>query len=133
MNQQEITSMADIMVKARQSNEDVGELIAGALHAAAEQLGTVDVLVSGRPGSWEADILLRMASAGGSGNEERTRTLSALFAQMGKAGEDGGDVLSQAMSQAVDDLGGLDEFAGMSRRYHDLTNMGRQYSRYWDA
>lgn len=52
MDQQErITAIAAIMVKARQANEDVGELLAASLHTQ-----TAEELVSGRPGSWEAAI-----------------------------------------------------------------------------
>ena len=58
--------------------------------------------------------------------------LAPLFVEMGKAGEDGGDVLSQAMGPAVDELGGLAEFAGESEWFHDLVNIGRQYSQHWD-
>jgi hypothetical protein len=130
MNQQAMTAL---MVKARQEDEDVGALIAAALHDAAEKLGGADALVKGRPGSWEAEITLRMANAGGrTDNSKRVQALSALFVEMGQAGKDGGDVLSQAMSEAVDALGGLKSFAGESGWYNDLTNMGRQYSRYWD-
>lgn len=133
MNQQErITSMANIMVQARRDNEDVGALIAAALHMAADRPEGADILVRGRPGSWEADIVLHMARTGGSGNVERIKELSSLFVAMGEAGEDGGDVLSQAMGKAVDELGGLDKFAISSRWHHDLIGMGRQYSNHWD-
>jgi hypothetical protein len=130
MEQQErITAMAAIMVKARQAHEDVGELIAASLHTAAYvYLGNVNRLVSGRPGSWEADIIVRMAREGGYANEEWKNELALLFVAMGEAGVDGGDELSQAMSAAVDTLGGLDAFAGMSQWYHDLINIGCQYS-----
>jgi hypothetical protein len=131
--EERIAAMATIMVESRRAHEDVGELIAAALHAAAEKLGGADALVSGRPGSWEADIMLRMANEGGSGNQTRTRRLAALFVQMGKAGEDGGDVLSQAMGQAVNTLGGLAEFGADSCWRADLMNIGRQYSNYWDS
>lgn len=134
MNQQErITAMAEIMIKARQANEDMGELIAEALHKAAEKLGGADKLVVGRPGSWEADIVVRMADAGGYGNygtKERVEPLTELFVEMGKAKEDGGDVLSQAMGEAVNTIGGVIEFAGHSQWYLDLINIGCQYSRY---
>jgi len=126
MDQQErIKAMAAIMVQARQANEDVGELIAASLHAQ-----TAEEMVSGRPGSWEAAIVLRMAQSGGYGNRKRIEALSILFADMGKAGVDGGDELSQAMGKAVDELGGLDAFAGSSQWYHDLINIGCQYSRH---
>ncbi len=129
MDQQErITAMASIMVAARKNNEDVGELIAASLQSAARKLGNSGMLVSGRPGSWEADIVLRMARTGGYGNHERRIELTSLFIAMGDAGVDGGDELSRAMSEAVDTLGGLDAFAGMSQWYHDLINIGCQYS-----
>jgi hypothetical protein len=131
MNEQDIEQMAEIMVKARRNGEDVGELLAAALQDAAKKLGGADRLVAGRPGSWEADITLRMAtSTWFDVNLERAASLSAFFVEMGKAGEDGGDVLSQAMGQAVDELGGLKEFAGMSRWYWDLVNIGCQYSQH---
>ena len=134
MNQQErIAAMANIMVQARRANEDIGELVAAALHDAGEKLGGIDRLVTGRPGSWEANITLNMAHAGGSGNARRVKALASLFVQMGQATEDGGDILSQAMGQAVDQLGGLAQFAGDNRWFHDLVNIGRQYSQHWDS
>lgn len=134
MNQaKQITAMASIMIAARQANEDVGELIAVSLQNAATQLGDVGMLVRGRPGSWEADILLRMANEGGSdANKERVEKLAALFVHLGDAGVDGGDMMSQAMSEAVDSLGGLDQFSGGSQWHWDLTNMCRQYSTHWN-
>jgi hypothetical protein len=131
MNDQDIENMAEIMVKARRNGEDVGELIAAALQDAAEKLGSADRLVTGRPGSWEADIVLRMAtSTWFDVNLKRRVSLSALFVEMGEAGADGGDILSQAMGKAVDQLGGLKEFAGLSRWYWDLVNIGCQYSKH---
>lgn len=140
MNQQErIAAMASLLVEARRAHKDVGEIVAVSLHVAAQKLGQVDDLIRGRSGSWEADIVQRMAMAGEYAalsqarlNEESVQKLSPLFVEMGRAREDGGDILSQAMSQAVDTLGGLEEFAGGSRWYWDLTNMGRQYSTHWD-
>jgi hypothetical protein len=128
--QERITAMAAIMVKARKNYEDVGELIAASLQSAARKLGNSGLLVSGRPGSWEADIALRMARTGGYGNHERRIELTSLFVAMGDAGVDGGDELSRAMSEAVDELGGLDAFAGTSQWYHDLINIGCQYSQH---
>lgn len=128
--QERITAMANVMIEARRANEDLGELLAASLHAAARQLGGVEDLVVGRPGSWEADIVRRMASTGdySSGNPEHIAALTPLFVKMGQAKEDGGDVLSQAMGEAVNTLGGLNEFAGVSQWYWDLVNIGCQYS-----
>src|SRR5579863_1402233 len=129
MNREErITAMAQTMVAARQAQEDVGELLAAALQDAAKQLGNAESLVIGRPGSWEAEIVRRMAASGGIGNRERVQSLATLFVMMGQAKEDGGDVLSQAMGQAVDTLGGLSQFAEESDWFWDLVNIGRQYS-----
>lgn len=136
MNQEErIKAMANIMVQARQANEDIGEVLVASLHNASEKLGNVEALVVGRPGSWEADIVRRMATAPvGSHDVKRyapyTRKLAPLFVKMGEAKEDGGDILSQAMGEAVNELGGLDQFAGGSYWYWDLVNIGCQYSDY---
>lgn len=131
-----LTAMTAIMVEARRAKLDLGEIIAIALHDAAEALGDIEYLVAGRPGSWEADIIRRMASASGrqtSRNAPYVERLTNLFIQMGQAGEDGGDVLSQAMGPAVDALGGLAEFAEWSNWFHDLVNIGRQYSQqHWN-
>jgi hypothetical protein len=135
MKQEKIDAMAKIMVEARRDNEDVGDLVSAALHDAANKLGDAAQLVVGRPGSWEAAIVLDMAASGGwapNTNTKRVEALSALFVEMGQANENGGDVVSLAMSFAVEALGGLTQFAGESAWRHNLTNMGRQYSQYWD-
>jgi hypothetical protein len=128
--EEQIEAMATVMIEARRANEDAGELIAESLHTAAERLGSINALVVGRPGSWEAAIVLRMAADGGHGNKERIEKLSSLFVQMAEAKADGGDVLSQAMGKAVNEIGGVKQFAGMSRWYWDLINIGCQYSNY---
>lgn len=96
---------------------DIGEIIAAALAEGASTLGEVEDLVRGRTGSWEADIIRRMATTKASLSEPDkpyVKKLARLFIEMGRERVDGGDVLSQAMSQAVDALGGLDQFsAGM--------------------
>lgn len=131
MNEQDIEKMTNIMVKARRNGEDVGELVAAALQDAAEKLGGADRLVTGRPGTWEADIVLKMAQdTWFDVNLKHRDALSALFVKMGEANANGGDIVSQAMSKAVDELGGLKEFAGMSRWYWDLVNIGCQYSQH---
>lgn len=134
MNREErVTVMASLMVQARKANKDVGRLIASALSTAANELGGVESLVAGRPGSWEADIVRGMAYAGEVSIQEDVEQLASLFIEMGNAREDGGDVLSQAISEAVDEMGGLDAFAGGCMWYEDLVNMGKQYSRFWDV
>lgn len=133
--EERLTAMTAILVEARKAHLDLGEIIATALHDAAEAQGSVEALVAGRPGSWEADIIRRMASESGtqtSQNAPYVERLTPLFIQMGKAGEDGGDVLSQAMGPTVDELGGLAQFAGDSNWFHDLVNIGRQYSDHWN-
>lgn len=138
MNQEQIDAMAHVMVEARQANEDVGELIANALHKAAFLLDDedsengIEKLVAGRPGSWEADIVRKMATAGVKTAKRRVSRLAHLFAEIGEEQADGGDIISQAMGQAVDALGGLDQFAGESEWYEDLRNIGVQYSEHLD-
>jgi len=102
--EERIKAMTAIMVEARRAKLDLGELLVCALHAAASQLSSVEALVAGRPGSWEADIVRRLASAPvGSEDVKRSapsvRKLTPLLVEMGKRGEDGGDVISQAMGQ----------------------------------
>ncbi|HZR39209.1 MAG TPA: hypothetical protein VFB12_03785 [Ktedonobacteraceae bacterium] len=137
--EERIAAMAAIMIEARQVSPDLdlGEIIAASLHAAADHLGSVEALVAPRLGSWEADIVRRMAnepvgSRQASQYVPYIQRLSPLFVEMGKAGEDGGDVLSQAMGPAVDALGSLAAFAGESAWFHDLVNIGRQYSNHWN-
>jgi hypothetical protein len=135
--EERLAAMTAIMVEARQAKLDLGEILVGSLHAATQQLGDVEDLVRGRPGSWEADIVRRMANEPVGSRQTSQyapyiKRLTPLFIQMGEAGEDGGDVLSQAMGPAVDTLGGLSEFAGDSNWRHELINIGRQYSSHWD-
>lgn len=124
--------IAAVLVEARKAHEDVGELLAAALQRAANQLGDVEALVAGRPGSWEADIVRRLAIAGGYGNSERIGRLCTLFVEMAEANEDGGEVISLAISQTVDDLSGFKALAEGSRWYWDLCNMGAQFSCDWE-
>lgn len=133
--EERLAAMTATMIEVRRASLDLGEILAAPLHAAASTLGDVEALVAGRPGSWEADIVRRMASEP-VGRQARAsapfiQRLAPLFVQMGQAGEDGGDVLSQAMGPAVDELGGLAEFAGESDWFHDLVNIGRQYSTHY--
>ena len=135
MNQADrIQTMASIMVEARKAQRDIGDIIAASLHRASQQLGDVYALTSGRPGSWEADITRRMAYNGEHSLTKPDKPfiaqLTSLFVEMGEAKEDGGDVLSRAMGKAVNELGGLNAFAGNSQWYHDLINIGCQYSDY---
>jgi hypothetical protein len=61
-------------------------------------------------------------------DEAYAMQLKPLFIAMGQAGEDGGDVLSQAMGIAINELGGIDEFTGETWWHDDLSDLGRQYS-----
>lgn len=122
--------MADVMVAARRAGEDVGELMGAAARKAAEQLyqGAIR-LTWGRPGSWEATIVRDWADAGGRvENPERVDQLAELLRAMGEAKDDGGDVISQAMGRAVNELGSLAAFAAGSRWEDQLRNIGGQYA-----
>lgn len=133
--EQRIQAMGTIMTEARQNQEDIGIIVAAALHDAAEKLGGEKYLVTGRPGSWEAGIVMRMAAIGGSvtdSNKTYVERLAPLFVEMGQAAEDGGETVSLAMGQAVDALGSLKAFVGESRWYWDIANIGCQCSEHWE-
>jgi hypothetical protein len=130
--------MAALIVAARREHgvQDLGNLVAYALHQAAARTfhGPLG-LVHGRPGSWEASIVIRMAEAGGiippTGSWER---LAELAAQMGSAHDDGGQVVSDALGAAAQELGGLEALAGGSAWAGDVWNMAkaRNYDDQWE-
>ena len=139
MKQESIAAMSVIMVEARRANESVRDVVYVALAAAAKELGSVENLVTGRPGSWEADLIRNMAFAGeriipSARSENYVNKLAPLLVAMGKEQADGGDILSQAMGQAVNELGGLDHFLAGSwdELYWQLRGMACQCSDYWD-
>jgi hypothetical protein len=121
--------MADLIAAARREHgvADLGNLVAYALNHAAGHvyLGAVR-LVHGRPGSWEADIVMRMAEAGGAmppeGSWER---LAELFRQMGEAQDDGGQVLANAFGYAARELGGIEALAAGSVWAADVWNLAK--------
>jgi hypothetical protein len=137
--------MAKIMVEARKADKDIGDIVALSLYRAADQLGDVEKLVAGRPGSWEADFIRRFVGTGkhfaspALDQELITRLhepyagqLVPLFVEMGKARVDGGDELSLAMGKAVNDLGGVKQFVGDSLWRDELSGLGRQHSDHWN-
>ena len=88
--EERIKAMTAIMVEARRENLDLGEILVAALHTAADTLGDVEALVAGRPGSWEADIVRRMASEPVGRGQAREyapyiQKLTPLLVEMGKA------------------------------------------------
>lgn len=123
-------AIALVLVAARRDGQDMGELIGAAAQDAAKKLvnGPAD-LVCGRPGSWEASILIRWAAAGGWVDPPtHVIALSKLLQQAAHAGDDGGGLLSQAMGQAVDELGSMAVFVGASGWETQLRKMGGQYA-----
>lgn len=130
--------MTALVVAARREHhvDDLGNLVAYALHEAVGRvyLGAVR-LVHGRPGSWEADIVMRMAAAGGTvppaGSWER---LAELFTAMGQAKEDGGQVLANVFGGAAQDLGGLRVLAEGSVWAGDVWNLAKadNYDDQWE-
>lgn len=130
--------MTAVIVAARREYRvsDLGNLVAYALHDAAQRvyLGAVR-LVHGRPGSWEAEIVMRMAEVGGiippTGSWER---LSDLFREMGNAQDDGGQVLSDAFGEAARELGSLRLLAEGSAWAADVWNLAnaRNHDDKWE-
>lgn len=134
-----VDEIAALIVAARRDHgvADLGNLVAYALHQAAGHLylGAVR-LIHGRPGSWEAEIVLRMATAGGiippTGAWER---LADLFTAIGQAEDDGGQVVSDALGHAAQALGGLEALAAGSCWAIPLWSMakGLNYDDPWEA
>lgn len=114
--------MTEIIVTARRDGEDVGNLVAYSLAIAAERLkhGAAR-LVHGRPGSNEADTVVRWADYGGIPPAAgRGELLADLFYRMGEQKDDGGQVVSNALGYAARELGGLRALAGGSGWERDL-------------
>lgn len=131
--QARVEKMADVLVGARATHVDVGELIGAAASRAAARLHGPQSLVAGRPGSWEASLLVVWAQVGGTADDTHVEALAELLVAMGQARDDGGDVLSQAMGLAVNRLGSMAAFAAGSRWEDALRNLGGQYANVDDA
>jgi hypothetical protein len=56
-----LRDFADLVIIGRSYELDLGDLISAGLAKAAEELGGISEVVAGRPGSWESDLLLRLA------------------------------------------------------------------------
>lgn len=127
-----IEEMARILVGVRQTGGDAGSVTAEALSGAAGSIiGGVHRLVAGRPGSWEAAIVVEMAVAGGevrAPDVEAVVALSKLFVAMGEAREDGGDTVSLAWGRTANLLGSMSEFIGDSPWADHMDNLGGQYA-----
>jgi hypothetical protein len=52
--------LADVIAQAARTEHDFGGWLADVLAGAAAQLGSADALVAGRPGSWEAALVLQL-------------------------------------------------------------------------
>jgi len=124
-----VDKMAAIMLEARQSNIDVAETLAAALEEAADILENAEALVAGRPGSWEAALVLQMINEGGD-YSDYSQELVPLLQEMAQMKADGGDMLSRAMGQAVDAWGSLDTFLAGSRWEMVLRGLACQYSKF---
>ena len=56
-----IERLTTLIVEIVQDGDDLGDALSAALGAAANELGSVEALVEGRPGSWEADHVRQLA------------------------------------------------------------------------
>ena len=56
-----VQAIEDAVVAAVQAGDDLGDVLSLALGQAADRLGGYEALVAGRPGSWEADLVRRLA------------------------------------------------------------------------
>lgn len=124
--------IVDAIVAGVEQGEDGGNLVATALGAAANSLSYPWYLVIGRPGSWEADAVLRMAVAGGNATGEHVELLTELFLDIGHSRnqghpEDGGDTLSEVLGAAADRLGSIPRLAGRIWT-NDIDGLAYQYA-----
>lgn len=124
--------IAAILVGARNDGEDVGELIAAALNTAMkEKEETPFYFVDARKGSWEAAIVMEWAEQGGNATPAYVKQLAPLLIEIGEAKENGGEIMSLAVSIAVDAMEGFEPLLGFSPHYWDLANLGKQFSKKW--
>jgi hypothetical protein len=122
--------MTALIVKARRAGYEVGNLLAWSLATAAQTLYLgVPRLVHGRPGSWEAAIVMEWAQFGGTLPDDAARPiverLAELLRTMGEAKEDGGQVVANVLGAAAKELGGLEALAGGDYWAHNLWNMAK--------
>jgi hypothetical protein len=123
--------MVAVIVAASAAEEDIGELLACALNQTAKALFQPWYLIADRPGSWEASIVMDLASQGEwltPTNPHRVKELTDLLISMGEQREDGGDTISWVLGKAVDRRGGMGELLGHSRYRGVLENLGGQYA-----
>lgn len=125
--------IADLVASAAYRDWPVGDMLAAALHAAAGRLYRPWYLIRGRPGSWEATIVERMASTHPASADPRAAEtvngLAALFVQMGEASDDGGDILSAALGAAADRVGSVRRLVDLSGPWaDDVDNLAGQYA-----
>lgn len=121
---QEITA---VLVKVAREQRMVGDVLADALHMASNRLYRPWYLVIGRPGSWEASIVLEMADGGEDTTDEDTVALSELLFEMGQKRVDGGDFLSGCLGAAANELVSLGTLARGSWADR-IDNLGGQYA-----
>lgn len=132
---QRIAKMTEVMVRVRRAGADLGDVLAAALEEVAkrcERTGGAQRLVTGRPGSWEAAIVVEMAETGTRGvrpaDLESVRELAELLNEMAYQREDGGDAVSLALGHAANELGSITALVGRSYWRERLTNLAVQYA-----
>lgn len=57
-----VSDIREAIIDSVRAGDDLGEVLSVALGQAANRLGSRAALVAGRPGSWEADHVLRLAA-----------------------------------------------------------------------
>ena len=61
LGQRRVDQLRDAVLESVRAGDDFGDVLSAALGAAASTLGSVEALVEGRPGSWEADHVRQLA------------------------------------------------------------------------
>lgn len=137
-----VAQMADLLVAERRAGIPLIRLLALALWTAAERsfMRSAWALTQRQPKTWEATLVREMAAVGPqfalglADTQPRIAALAQLFSEMAERGEDGGDMVSRALGQAIDQLGSLNALVTGCGPWSDqLTRLGAQYAQTHDA
>lgn len=59
--QEHVAAISAAILDSVRAGDDLGDVLSAALGSAADELGSVEALVAGRPGSWEAEHVRALA------------------------------------------------------------------------
>lgn len=56
-----VSDIREAIIDSVRAGDDLGDVLSLALGQAANRMRSIEALVAGRPGSWEADLIRRLA------------------------------------------------------------------------